>query len=262
MIRRNYHTHTMRCHHAYASDEEMVLAAIRGGYETLGFSDHACWKYDSDFKSHIRMELSEFDEYFESISHLREKYKDRIQILIGLECEYFPRYMEWLENFVKEKKLDYIILGNHYIDTDEKEIYYGRCCQKDEMLKRYVDDCIAGMSTGLYSYLAHPDLFMRGRESFDEFAKAESYRLCRWCKDHQVILEYNLEGVRMCRERGVSWYPDPEFWKIVSLVGNDVIIGVDAHYSASLADSSDYEEALKFLKGLNLNVVEEIPCRF
>lgn len=261
-MKKNYHTHTARCHHAYGTDEEMVLAAIRGGYTELGFSDHSCWKYDSDFKSHIRMELSEFDDYYESISHLKEKYKDQIKIYIGLECEYFPRYMEWLRGFIKEKKLDYIILGNHYSETDENAEYYGRACNDDKMLKKYIDDCIAGMSTGLYSYLAHPDLFMRGRDEFDELAKSESERLCRWCKEHHIIMEYNLEGARACHEYQVSWYPDPNFWKIAAETGNDVIIGVDAHRTSSLEDSGYYDAALEFLNRLNMNVVTEIPFKF
>lgn len=261
-MKKNYHTHTARCKHAYGTDEEMVLAAVKGGFSVLGFSDHACWKYDSDFKSHIRMELSEFDGYYESLSNLREKYRDRIKILIGMECEYFPRYMGWLEDFVKEKKLDYIIFGNHYDTTDEFGEYYGRVCGDDRMLKKYIDDCIEGMSTGLYSYLAHPDLFMRGREKFDSFARSESERLCRWCKEHGAILEYNLEGARMCDVRNVSWYPCKQFWEVAAEAGNDVIIGVDAHHAASLENNIYYDAALDYLKGLNLRVVDEIPFKF
>lgn len=262
MRKTNYHTHTERCKHAWGTDEEFVQAAIKGGFEVLGFSDHGCWKYDSDFKSHIRMEVSEFDEYYESISKLKEKYKDQIEILIGMECEYFPKYMDWLECFVKEKKLDYIIFANHYNETDEIAEYNGRICGNNAMLKKYVDGCIAGMSTGLYSYLAHPDLFMRGREVFDDFARSESRRLCEWCKEHHVLMEYNLEGARMCHERNVSWYPHREFWKIAAEVGNDVIIGVDAHHAYSLEDNPYYGEALKTLKELGMNVVTEIPLKF
>lgn len=37
----NYHTHTYRCMHACGSDEDYVISAIKGGYQVLGFSDHA-----------------------------------------------------------------------------------------------------------------------------------------------------------------------------------------------------------------------------
>ena len=262
MEKTNYHTHTQRCYHAWRSDEEFVLAAIKGGFTKLGFSDHSCWKYDSDFVAHMRMPLSEFDDYYESISNLREKYKDQIQIYIGLECEYFPKYMDWLKSFIKEKKLDYVILGNHYDTTDELQIYYGRVCNDDEEMIRYIDGCIEGMSTGIYSYLAHPDLFMRSREKFDDLARSESYRLCKWCKDNYVIVEYNLEGARMGEKRNVLWYPYPEFWKIAAEVGNDVIIGIDAHHTSSLENNPYYDDAVENLKKLGMNIVTEIPLKW
>ena len=240
MMKKNYHTHTERCRHAWGTDEEFVLAAIRGGFSELGFSDHACWKYEGNFKSHMRMTVAEFDAYFESIQSLKEKYKDQISVRIGMECEYFPKYMGWLEQFVKEKKLDYIIFGNHFNMTDEFGEYYGFVCGDDRMLKKYIDDCIAGMSTGLYSYLAHPDLFMRGRERFDALAAKESERLCRWCRDHGVVLEYNLEGAQMSENCGRTLYPYPDFWEIAAGYGNDVIIGVDAHEPKSLSQNPYY----------------------
>ena len=258
----NYHTHTSRCHHAWGTDEEFVLSAIKGGYTELGFSDHSCWKYDSDFVSHIRMTPEEIDGYCESMLALKEKYKDQIKILIGLECEYFPKYMDWLKDFIKEKKLDYVIFGNHYIDSDEINDYNGRVLHDNEKLSRYIDDCIAGMSTGLYSYLCHPDLFMRGRSEFDDFAKKESRRLCEWCKENGVILEYNLEGARMCHLREVSWYPHIEFWKITAEVGNDVIIGIDAHRLESLEDDFYYDNAVKTLTELGMNIVTDLPLRW
>ena len=69
----NYHTHTKRCHHAFGSDEEYILAAIKGGYKVLGFSDHSPWKYDSDFTGRIRMPLSDFEDYYTSLTRLKEK---------------------------------------------------------------------------------------------------------------------------------------------------------------------------------------------
>ena len=114
MRKTNYHMHTKRCMHASGTDEEYVKSAIKNGYEEIGFSDHSPWKYDSDFVAHMRMPLSQFDDYYTSIASLREKYKDQISIKIGLECEYFPKYMDWLNQFVVEMKLDYIIFGNHY----------------------------------------------------------------------------------------------------------------------------------------------------
>ena len=257
----NYHTHTMRCNHAFDTDEEMVLAAREGGFSELGFSDHSCWNYSSRFRSSIRMELQEFDGYYESVQQLKEKYQNQIKIYVGLECEYFPMYMEWLEKFIKEKKLDYIILGNHFDTTDEYGRYYGIACEDDRMLHKYVDDCIAGLESGLYTYLAHPDLFMRGRRNFDAFARKESERLCLWCKEHRIPLEYNLEGIRMGKRRNIEMYPYAEFWKLAAEIGNDAIIGVDAHEAESLRETEAYQYAVSRLAELGMNRIIELPIK-
>lgn len=254
----NYHTHTIRCNHASGSDEEYVLAAISGGYKVLGFSDHSPWNYNNPFAGRIRMPLSKFDDYYNSISALKEKYKNQIEIKIGLECEYFPKYMDWLASFKEEKKLDYIIMGNHFYRTDESGPYYGRACDNDEMLTCYVDDCINGMKTGLYAYLAHPDLFMRARKEFDEFAAKESRRLCEAMKEMGVVLEYNLEGLKTVQRWGKISYPSPEFWMIAAEVGNKAIIGMDAHEPKSLELDYEYEDAKAMLENLNIEIIDDI----
>lgn len=89
-MKTNYHTHTTRCMHATGDDEDYVLSAIKGGYRILGFSDHTPWKYRTDYVADMRMLPEELPGYVESLKTLREKYHDRIDIRIGLECEYFP----------------------------------------------------------------------------------------------------------------------------------------------------------------------------
>ena len=259
MRKTNYHTHTKRCHHAQGSDEEYVLSAIRNGYEELGFSDHTPRKYDSDFVAKMRMKDSDFDEYYQSILTLKEKYKDQISIKIGLECEYFPKYMDWLKELLQTYHLDYIIFGNHYYKTDEDQIYFGRRCKDDDMLKAYIDEAIEGMKTGLYAYLAHPDLFMRAKDEFDDIARAESYRLCKAAKELDVILEYNLAGAEYNDRVGKCMYPHPEFWKIAASVGNKVIIGVDAHHPKALETDKYRDQGLQFLTNLGIEIVDTIP---
>ena len=41
----NYHTHTFRNHHAVGTEREYIEAAIAGGYQTLGFSEHAPYQF-------------------------------------------------------------------------------------------------------------------------------------------------------------------------------------------------------------------------
>ena len=83
-----YHTHTARCHHAVGADEEYVKAAVDRGVRVLGFSDHAPMPYPGGYVSYYKMTPDELEGYCSSLLHMREKYKDRIDILIGLETEY------------------------------------------------------------------------------------------------------------------------------------------------------------------------------
>lgn len=259
-MKTNYHTHTTRCNHAFGSDEEYVLSAIRGGFDELGFSDHTPWNYaPSTYQgNNIRMRLSAFDDYYHSIKELQEKYKDKISIKIGLEVEYYPAYMDWLRTFIKEKQLDYIIFGNHYHGSDEYGPYYGHDCNDDEWLIQYGEDVIEGLQTGLYAYLAHPDLFMRGRIKFDDLAKEVSYKICNACKEMDIPLEYNLAGLEVCKRTHRVQYPHPAFWKIASEVGNKVIIGCDAHSNKQLENTYYWNEALKTIRDLGLERVETI----
>lgn len=260
-MKANYHTHTRRCMHAAGSDEDYIKSAIKGGYEVLGFSDHTPWKYASDFEAHMRMPVSQLDDYVTSISKLREKYKDQIKILIGLECEYFEQYMPWLKQTILDYKLDYVILGNHYYKTDESRIYFGRSCKDEEMLNIYVDEAIKAFKTGLYSYLAHPDLFMRAYPNFDDICAFASRRLCLAAKEYDIPLEYNLCGLAYNKQMHCEEYPHHSFWEIAADVGNRCIIGVDAHDNLDLEHDDLRMEGYRYLRSLGLTVEDKIDIK-
>lgn len=247
---KNYHTHTKRCYHAIDDEEAYIKAAIQSGYTELGFSDHTPWRYDSAYHSTMRMEEDKLAGYVQTLLNLREKYKDQISIKIGLECEYFPKYMNWLKQILKDYPIDYIILGNHYDDTDETGIYFGRPLSKEQLTK-YVDNCIKAIETGLYSYIAHPDLAYFNPD--DIFYKQEMKRLCLSAKAHDMPLEFNLLGYRTNRH-----YPHESFFRIAREVGNKVIIGTDAHESSALLDMQIYQYVKQYLENLGLELTEDI----
>lgn len=256
-MKTNYHTHTTRCNHASGSDEEYVLAAIKAGYTELGFADHTPWPYTSKYISPMRMQLKELDAYIKSVRHLQKKYADQISIKLGLECEYFPEYLDWLKELKESGKVDYLIFGNHFYRSDETGEYFGRSINKPEDIKVYVDEAIAGMETGLYSYLCHPDLFMRPYPTWDEHCARESRRLCENAKRIGIPLEYNLQGNIYNEQFNEESYPHPKFWEIAAEVGNEVIIGVDAHRTKEFG-RSDYSDAEAFLTSLGAKLIKKI----
>lgn len=122
-------------------------------------------------------------EYIESIHALKEKYRNQISIKIGLEYEYFPEYIHWLKEIIKEYRLDYILFGNHHYHTDEKFPYFGHHTTNRDMLDLYEESTIEGMESGLFAYLAHPDLFMRSYPEFDKHCISVSRHICRAAAD-------------------------------------------------------------------------------
>lgn len=256
MIKVNFHTHTERCKHAVGSEESYIQHAIAGGFKVLGFADHTPWPF-KDYVSNIRMTVDALDNYITTLTHLKQKYQSDIDIYIGLEVEYFPEYLEYLE--ILKMKVDYFILGNHFYQNENiKGSYYGRNTHLDEMMDRYLETTIAAINTGLYSYVAHPDLFMRGRKVFDAKAEIISRKIIEACIAKNMPLEYNLEGKKYNQVNGVEEYPHHRFWEIVSEYPAEVIIGVDAHQPESLSTTALYDEAYQFLKSLNIKLIDRI----
>ncbi len=252
MLQTNYHTHTYRCNHAYGEDEDYVLNAIKGGYDILGFSDHCAWPFQSGYISPIRMEAEDLEKYAKSITYLKNKYKHQIQIHLGLECEYFPPYIKWLKEESKRLEIEYLILGNHFYESEEKFPYFGHGTHNKEMLELYLESAIKGMESGLFTYFAHPDLFMRSYPFFDQHCEKISREICQKARKLSLPLEYNISYIQENESKGIVTFPHPHFWAIAADEGCTAIIGVDAHDPSCLSHTYYYNRAINELKALNI----------
>jgi len=200
----------------------------------------------------------ELPEYVESIRSLQKKYKDKIEIRIGLECEYFPQYMPWLKEQIAQYQLDYVIFGNHYYQSDEDYPYFGVYTTSHEMLSLYEESAIQGMESGIYAYLAHPDLFMASYDQFDEHCERVSRHICRTARKLNLPLEYNLGTAPYKEHMAGHTFPHPSFWQIAKDEGCTAIIGVDAHHPRWLQTPVYYHEASEFLRKLGIRMIDTI----
>lgn len=258
MKRTNFHSHTTRCLHASGSDEAYVLAAIKGGYSELGFSDHSPWPYEDGFVSSIRMPLSQYQDYLDSAHALQAKYRGQINLRVGLEAEYYPQHHGWLTEQKDSGALDYVILGSHF-DAPEEPLYFGGNLNR-QGLYRYAKHTIRGMETGLFCALAHPELFMVSLNSFDADCEHISRDLIQAAKALNLPLEYNLSGLYPMSWRTGLGYPLPQFWQMVAEDGAAAIIGLDAHNPERYADTQVYDKAAKDLADLGIKRLESLPC--
>lgn len=218
----NYHTHTWRCKHARGDDRAYVEDAICNGMQVLGFSDHCPWIYPDDFVSHTRMVPGQLDDYFTSLSRLRDEYAKDITIYIGFEAEYIPELMEEQDKLLAGYPIDYMILGEHFTQREPFGTYTGFVVDSEALLENYVSMVIEGMETGKYVYTAHPDLM--GFKGEAEIYNKHYGRLCAYLKEHNIPIEINMLGVIEHRH-----YTGTRFLQLAGKVGCTAIIGCDAH---------------------------------
>ena len=246
----NYHTHTTRCGHASGEDREYVENAIQAGLKILGFSDHCPWVFPDGFVSGMRLKAKEVDGYFSSLEALKKEYAKDIKIYTGFESEYLPELMEAQDNLLKDYPLDYMILGQHFLDKEKNGIYSSSQTTDESILKRYVDIVIEAMETGKYLYIAHADVInYRGSEEI--YAKHIG-RLCHYLKEKDIPVEINLLGLWTNRH-----YPSKQFLKIAGQVGNSAIIGIDAHSPKAILNYEAVRRGEELCKEFHLPIADK-----
>lgn len=254
----NHHTHTYRCGHATGTDEEYVLKAIEAGMKELGFSDHVPFKNAS--QPHIRMEYSQIDEYISSINSLKEKYKDKIKLYVGFEAEYYHEVKDYYKELLN--KVDYLICGQHFsLDYDKKPIYVGFKTDDRNVLEDYTSRVVEAIESGLFIFIAHPDIILRSYTLRDEYLDNCIRRICEASERCHVPLEYNLEGIKKQLTNGwigkECFYPFDYFWNIAKEYNIDVIIGADVHIPDDLlADHDKY--GYDIIKRFSLHHIKKI----
>lgn len=253
-MKANYHTHTHRCKHAQGAETDYIQAAAEAGFQVLGFADHAPWPFASGFVSNIRMSPDELPDYLNTLKGLQIACRDRITLRIGLECEYFTPYPDWLK-YMREQ-VDYLLLGMHWLVTEETEPYIPQLCQTDDGIRRYADETCAAMATGLYACLAHPDLYMRRRTEWNKACEQAADQIAQTAKEYHVPLEFNLNG-ETYRRRGEQGFPRREFWQRAVRYNAPAILGVDAHQPQLLTDTPLWQECAQELTDMGFTL---LPC--
>ena len=236
----NFHTHTSRCGHAYGTVRDYVEEAMEAGITEMGFSDHA--PMPAMPETSWRVSLDEAAEYVKEIKALREKYKDKITLHIGFEMEYYPKHFEEMLTFARSVGAEYLILGQHFtFNEDEGSVHSYQGSADECQLVSYADALTAGMRSGVFTYVAHPDVFhFRGDETIYE---REMTKVCAASLETGIPLEINFLGIRDKRH-----YPSEKFWRIAGRVGCPVCFGFDAHDPRAAADLASLSAAEELVK--------------
>ncbi len=247
----NYHTHTPRCKHAVGTEREYIERAIDCGFKILGFSDHTPQPYPKDYVSTIRMGIDEIEDYTSTLVALREEYKDKIKILIGYEVEYTHKYFDKLLTELRKFPLDYLIQGQHFAPDEVEGAYMGFKSGDESRLNQYVDLTVEGMRTGLFSYLAHPDLVNFTGD--DATYKKHMVRIVETALECDIPLEVNMLGFVEKRN-----YPCDRFFSMAVQMGAKFVIGCDAHKPQMLNQPEAVPGFMDFLNRYGINVTDNV----
>lgn len=245
----SYHNHTVRCSHASGTMEEYVERAFSCGVRYFGFSDHAPFVPKSGVESGYRVPSAQAREYVKEALDLRERYRGRMEIFVGFEMEYFPKDFARMLEDVRSVGAEYLILGEHFMMDESTG---GRHVMKEtsdpEELKTYVRCVIEAMNTGVFTYVAHPDVLNFVGD--DLLYRTEMRKLCIEGRKCGVPFEINLLGIRDRRH-----YPNPIFWKIAGEEGVPVTFGMDAHDAKNAFDAESLSAAKDMCAKYGLNYI-------
>lgn len=257
IIDSNAHTHTTFCD-GKNTPEEMVEAAVRLGFTSLGFSGHSTTTFPEVFSG-----VSDMEGYIAEICRLKEAYRGRLDIYLGIEEDLcFP---------VDRGHFDYIIGAVHYIKDKARDLYYP-VDNTAEDLERCIEEIFRGDAMALaekyYQHvveaaklrpdiLAHFDLVTKlnsNNRYFNE--KSPLYRdLALWALEEAAkcgcIFEVNSGGMF----RGFTKFPYPAEFLLKRLkeLKAPVTLSSDSHGVQSL--NYYFDEMLRMLVGLGFKEI-------
>lgn len=243
-MRVDLHNHTILCNHATGSVDEYIQKAIELGIDQYGFSDHAPMNYDPKY----RMDISQREIYENWVLEAKEKYKDKIKILLAYEVDYLDGY---LLDEILNAKVDYLIGSVHFLKNksdmwgfDNPEfigIYQSK--DIDTIWIEYFDAIKSMAKTGLFDIVGHLDLI-----KVFKFLPKKDVRLIAKdalleIKKSNMILEINPAGLRKPIN---ETYPSKLLLEQAYELGINITFGSDAHGVDQVGFK--YEEAVALAK--------------
>lgn len=235
----DFHTHHDRCGHAVGKIRDYIETAIANGLDIIGISDHSPYFYreEDHFRPNITMKKSEFPGYVAEVLALKEEYEDKIEVLLGVESDFFPEYMNHYRKQYDKYPFDYIIGSVHYVDglsifnknrwkrlTDDEKV-----ATKDA----YYELIQQSARSGMFQILGHIDAMKGFYPEFSEIPSEAVEETLKVIGIENVAIEINTSGrTKSCG----GWYPSDAILEQALFYNVDVTFGSDAHNPERVGD--------------------------
>jgi histidinol-phosphatase (PHP family) len=235
------HTHTPLCRHASGRPEDYAEIAVRRGLRGIVVTCHN--PMPAPYSPNVRMSPDQLEAYVDLVREASVRLAGSADVRLGLECDYFPGYEDWLVRQLQSADFEYV-LGSVHPHVAE---YQDRFWKGDvlEYQREYFRQLAAAAESGLFDCLSHPDLIKNEipsdwnvsallddiRAALDRIATAG------------IALELNTSGIyKLIPEMN----PCREMLREMRLRDIPVVIGSDAHEPQRVGDR--FAEALDLLE--------------
>lgn len=267
----NYHTHTLFSD-GNAAPEKYIEAAIKGGLEAIGFSDHAPIP---GHPSNWNMPLIKLDEYFDNILALKHKYAYHIDVLLSLEIDYIPEIIDPHSEFLRPYLLDYTIGSVHYLGQLDSGELFGFEVSKEKLktgLEQVFDNNVRTMIEMYYRHIremvelytptiiGHLDRIKVVNKHLNLFSEKEDWYISEVEKTLDVIakteaiVEINTKGMYTLGD--VEAYPSNWILSLARQRNIPVHFAADAHRPDKL--TGGFEKAGKLMKNAGYTKVTQV----
>jgi histidinol-phosphatase (PHP family) len=241
-MRVDLHNHTILCKHATGSMEEYIQQAIHLGIDIFGFSCHAPMKYEQEY----RMSLSQSKTYERDVLLLKEKYQDKIKILLGYEVDYMSD-KDFIEKDILIANVDYLIGSVHFLDNwgFDNPLFMKEYDKKniDDIWEEYFQTVSAMVKTSYFDIIGHLDLMKVFKYLPTKNIIDIAYPAMQDIKQSNMVIEINSAGFRkpICEQ-----YPSIELLQLAYKLDIPITFGSDAH--SSIQVGANYDKVIKIAK--------------
>lgn len=242
------HLHSEFSFDSYTDPEENIKAAIKNNIKIMAFTDHM-----DNFCQNDRDISFDLEKYFSTIYKFREKYKNQIKILAGVEVGLAYENADKINQFIDENPFDFIIGSIHAVEF--KDIWSNRKIIEENpkyYFRKYYQYMLESIkSCKNFSVLGHIDYidrYIKDKSVIPDFSFYEDLIeeiLKELIKTNRGI-EYNTAGFR----NNLS-YANPKdkiLEKYKGLGGKIITLGSDSHYPDTI--SYKINDGIKHLKDL------------
>ncbi|MDF2648155.1 MAG: phosphoesterase [Paenibacillus sp.] len=226
------HTHHERCGHATGSVEEYIQSAIRAGLDVIGISDHSpFYAMEDDHPSPgSAMAISHFPQYVKEVLQLKEKYEAKIEVLLGVESDYFPKHEALYRRHYSQYPFDYLIGSVHFINGfhlfHKKRWIGGDDRTKSEDKELYYQSIQQSARSGMFDIIGHLDALKGFFPTWNEVHADLPDRTLKVIAECGLAIEVNTSGMRKpCKQ----WFPADELLERAFYYNIPVTFGSDAH---------------------------------